>query len=144
MMGRDRMETVEAAQANFHWLKDKEERGYCLVYKESGRVIGNLTVTQVSDHLAKLPVLNGKQGRSLSFSISRLYQRQGLMLEAVQAVIWQLFDEEGLDYVQCGCFDFNTASKRLQEKLGFTHLITTTENVKGEYVTIVENVLWKP
>lgn len=139
MMGRDLLETVEDARLNFIWLMDKEERGYCLVHKETG----NLTVAQVPAALTKLPALDGKQGRSLSFSISRHYQRQGLMLEAVQAVIQRLFDKEDMDYVQFGYFDFNIASKGLQEKLGFTHLATITENVKGESVSIVENVLWR-
>ena len=143
MMGNDLLYTEEDARINFDWLKNREERGYCLVLKETGRVIGNLTVTAVPEELTKLEPLTGKQGRSMSFCISRQYQRRGLMTETLRAVIAQLFDAEGMDYVQCGYFPFNAASAKLQEKLGFTHLTTMELDFKGERVTTVEQVLWK-
>ena len=143
MMGNDMLDTVEAARQCFDWLKDKEERSYVLVYKETGRAIGNLNVTAGPFELRDLEPLAGKRGRSLSFCISRQYQRQGLMSEAVRAVIAHLFDEEGMDYVQCGYFDFNTVSAKFQEKLGFVHLTTLELDFKGEHVVTVEQVLWK-
>ncbi|MBD5161384.1 MAG: GNAT family N-acetyltransferase [Oscillibacter sp.] len=144
MMGNDPMDTEEAARVTFDWLKDKEERSYVLILRKTGRVIGNLNVTPVPAHLLDLPALTGKQGRSLSFCISRQYRRQGLMSEAVRGVIDRLFCEEGMDYVQCGHFDFNTVSAKLQEKLGFVHLTTMELDFKGENVVSVENILWKP
>lgn len=143
MMGNDLMDTEEAARVTFDWLKDKEERSYVMVLKETGRAIGNLNVTPLPEELLGLPALAGKQGKSLSFCISRHYRRQGLMSEAVRAVIARLFEEEGMDYVQCGHFDFNTASAKFQEKLGFTHLITMELDFKGERLTSVESILWK-
>ena len=143
MMGNDPMDTEEAARVTFDWLKDKEERGYVLVYKETGRAIGNLNITPVHNHLLGLPELAGKQGKSLSFCISRQYQRQGLMTEALRAVIAHLFDEEGMDYIQCGYFDFNAVSAALQEKLGFTHLTTLSHTPGGKEITVVENILWR-
>ena len=143
MMGNDLLDTVEAARECFDWLKDKEKWSYCLVLRETGRVIGNLNVVAVREDLRNLEALAGKRGRSLSFCISRQYQRQGLMTEALRAVIAHLFDEEGLDYVQCGHFDFNTVSAKLQEKLGFVHLTTMELDFKGERVVAVESVLWR-
>ena len=70
--------------------------------------------------------LAGKRGASLSFSLSRRYQRQGLMKEALRAVIHELFQAEGLDYLHRGHFDFNLPSAKLQEKLGFTRLAART------------------
>ncbi len=142
MMGNDMLDTVAAAQECFDWLKDKEERSYCLILKETGRVIGNLNVVPVPEEVAVLEPLAGKQGKNLSFCISRQYQRQGLMSEAVRAVIAHLFDEEGMDYVQCGYFDFNTVSAKFQEKLGFVHLATMELDFKGERLVSVEQVLW--
>ena len=138
MMG-DILYTEEDTRASFDWLKDKEERGYALVLKGTGRVIGNLTI---EEHLANLPELRGKRGVGMSFAISRQYQRQGLMSEAVKAVAAELFDREGFEYIQCGYFSFNTASAKLQEKLGFTHLVTLPEPDSPETIT-VENVLWR-
>lgn len=43
MMGRNLLHSIEDARLNFDWLKDKEDRCYGLVYKDTGRVIGNLT-----------------------------------------------------------------------------------------------------
>lgn len=143
MMGNDLLDTEEAARACFDWLKDREPRCYGLVLKETGRVIGNLSVTDLPEHLRALPALEGKRGCSMSFCISRSYQRQGLMTEALRAVTTHLFQEEGMDYVQCGYFIFNTVSKALQEKLGFTHLTTMTLDFKGEKIVTTENVLWK-
>ena len=54
----------------------------------------------------------------------------------------ELFDREGFEYIQCGYFSFNTASAKLQEKLGFTHLVTLPEPDSPETIT-VENVLWR-
>ena len=143
MMGNDPMDTEEAARATFDWLKDREERGYVLVLKETGRVIGNLSITAVPKDIAALEPLAGKQGRSMSFCISRHYRRRGLMSEALRAVIAQLFDAEGMDYVRCGYFDFNHVSAKLQEKLGFVHLTTMEFEFKGANVVAVEQVLWK-
>lgn len=143
MMGRDPMPDTSAARLNFDWLKDQEERGYALVLKQTGRVIGNLTVGAVPGELASLPELAGKAGESLSFSISRHCRRQGLMREAVTAVIDRLFREEGMDYVHCGHFGFNLPSEQLQRKLGFTRLLSETVNIRGEEILCVENVLWR-
>lgn len=144
MMGRRIMKNKDDARWNFDWLKDKEERCYGLVYKETGRIIGNLTVCDnVPTELLELEKLKGKVGKSLSFSISRNYQRKGLMLEAANAVIKHLFDIEGMDYIQCGHFPFNTASEMLQKKLGFEYLTTLRFDDEGVEIISIENILWK-
>ena len=142
MMGRSRLRTRADARLTFMWLKNREARGYALELKSTGRVIGNLTVTQVPRFTEVVRSLAGYQGRSLSFSISRHYRRQGLMEEAVRAVIDALF-AEGMDYIQCGCFDFNTASKALQEKLGFQYLTTEKIDMAGTRYTAIQRILWK-
>lgn len=143
MMGRDDMSNPETARFTFDWLMNREERGYALVLKETGKVIGNLTVTPPPSCLDGLPELDGKSGCAMSFSISRQYQRRGLMEEALRAVIAYLFDAEGMDYINCGCFDFNHASRTLQTKLGFVYLITEHFREAGEELTGIENILWK-
>ena len=143
MMGRDDMSDPEAARFTFHWLKDREERGYALVLKETGRVIGNLTVTLPSPFVVELRELAGKKGRSMSFSLSRQYQRRGLMEEALRAVIRRLFEAEDMDYINLGHFDFNEASRELQKKLGFTHLTTERFTENGQELASIENILWR-
>ena len=142
MMGRDRISTRADARLAFMWLKNRAERGYALELKSTGRVIGNLTVSQVPRFQEVMQNLENYKGRSLSFAISRHFRRQGLMEEAVRATIAALFDE-GMDYIQCGCFDFNTASKALQEKLGFQYLTTEKIDMDGERCTAIQRILWK-
>ena len=142
MMGRALIRTRADARLAFSWLKNREERGYALVLKSTGRVIGNLTVTQVPRFEHALRRLDGFQGRTLSFAISRHYRQMGLMEEAVRAVIAALFDE-GMDFVQCGSFDFNTASAALQKKIGFEYLTTEQLDMNGKVVTAIQRILWK-
>jgi len=90
-------------------------------YKENRKVIGNLTVGKVPPHVLEHPEVHGKKGAALSYSMSREYQRRGLMHEAVSAVIGRLF-QEGVEYINGGYFDFNVASEKLHEKLGFNYM----------------------
>ena len=142
MMGRDLLHTRADARLIFTRLKNREKRGYALELKSTGRVIGSLTVTQVPRFDETVRRLEGSEGRTLSFAISRHYRRQGLMEEAVRAVIAALF-AEGMDYIQCGCFDFNTPSKALQEKLGFEYLTTEKIDLAGKRHTAIQRILWK-
>lgn len=141
MMGRAPMPDRAAARITFNWLKNHEPRGYALVLKENGCVAGNLTVARLADQLGRLDELQGRRGCALSFSIGREHRRKGLMLEAVRAVIDRLFDE-GMDFINCGHFDFNTASQALQRKLGFEPLLTERICFDEEERTCVENILW--
>lgn len=154
MMGRDFLHTKEEARITFHWLtgqflppevlSQKDWQCYALMYKPNSKVIGNITVNAVPKELAERPTLRGSSGAALSFCLSRFYQRQGLMTEALGAMIRHLFEEEHLDYIQCGYYDFNAASKGLQEKLGFGHLLTQRIPDGDAEITAMENVLWNP
>ena len=142
MMGREDIHDEESARATFDWLMNREKRGYVLVYKESGKVIGNLTITAPPSPVAAHLLATKKSGCALSFSISRHYQRRGLMQEAVTAVITQLFQVEHFDYINCGYFDFNISSAKLQQKLGFEHLLTEHFVQDGTAFVVLENILW--
>lgn len=144
MMGREDLTDPAAARRNFDWLLEREPRAYGIVCKEDGKLIGNLNVTALPPPLAALPELKGKAGCSLSFCLSRQYRRRGLMKEAVQAVIDRLFWAEGLDYIHCGSFSFNTPSRCLQEKLGFSYLTASTFCQDGEEITAIDRILWRP
>ena len=144
MMGRAFLKTEADIRANFNWLKDKEPRCYGIAEKESGRLIGNLTVNALPAPLAALPQLQGKRGGTLSFCICRTAQRKGYAAEAIRAVIAELFDDEHFDFVQCGCYSFNTPSRMLQERLGFQFLASLcVPTPQGEAETI-EHILWNP
>jgi ribosomal-protein-alanine N-acetyltransferase len=59
------------------------------------------------------------RGREIGFVLARDYWGRGIMTEAVKAVISHLFDVADLDFLTCGYYDFNSRSKRVQEKCGF-------------------------
>lgn len=143
MMGRDLITDRASAMPTFLWLKNHEPRGYVLELKETGKVIGNLTVCEPPDSVKTMAQTKDKRGKTLSFSVSGAYQRRGIMLEALQAVIGHLFDKENIDYINCGYLDFNVPSRELQKKLGFAVLTTQSFRQDGETFTVIEQILWK-
>lgn len=144
MMGRPILKTEADIRTNFGWLKDKEPRCYGIIEKNGGHLIGNLSICAVPALLTRLEQLQGRQGRTLSYCICRTAQRRGYAAEAIRAVIAELFDDEHFDFVQCGCYSFNTPSRMLQERLGFQFLASLcVPTPQGEAQTI-EHILWNP
>ena len=143
MMGNYEVNSADDARDLLEWFLHGEKRAYAIVYKENGKVIGDLTVYD-SPPVENLPHLAGKTGRALSFSISRGYRRRGLIVEAVTAVIRRLFEVEGVDYVNSGYLDFNAPSRELHQKLGFTYLTTQSfRREDGPELTSIEMILWR-
>ena len=143
VMLRSPCETEEDILLGFEWFLHKEERAYVIVLKETGETIGNLTVYNhvpncVSEHSSVL----GKTGKGLSFAMSPAFQRKGYMYEAVSAVINHLFRVEHADYINCGYLSYNIPSKALQEKLGFSYLLTDRFLFDGKEMESIENILW--
>jgi len=84
-----------------------------------GKVIGSLGVEEYDEEA--LPEFTEKRGREIGYVLSKAYWGQGLMPEAVKAVIRWLLDEIGLDVIVCCHFTDNDQSRRVQEKCGFKH-----------------------
>ncbi len=143
IMGNPPVPDEAEARAFFHWLKDEEPRAYAIVLKATGRVVGNLTVYD-SSSVSDRPELAGRRSREMSFSIARPYRRQGLMEEALRAVIGHLFRAEKADYITGGYFSFNGPSRALHEKLGFTYLDTERLRLPdtGEEAALIDVILW--
>ena len=92
------------------------EGGYSLIEKTSGTVIGFLLEVEpeLPEDLRKsLP----GTGRTLAYAVFPAFQRKGYMLEALQAVIPELFRKA--EYIHCGHFEENLPSRELLRKLGF-------------------------
>ena len=71
----------------------------------NGKVIGSLGIETYNEE--KFPELKNLQGRSIGYVLSKDYWGQGLMPEAVKAVIAWLFEEVKLDFIVIGHFDWN-------------------------------------
>ena len=118
----------ERAGWNHH--KDKEEslkilngfiekkKTFAIVYKENNKAIGSIGIEEYGAE-DKLSEFFDYQGREIGYVLSKDYWGKGLMPEAVKAVINYLFNVLNYDFLLCGYHDFNTQSKRVQEKCGF-------------------------
>lgn len=99
-----------------HFIENKKT--FAIVYKENNKVIGSLGVEfyQMED---KLTEFFDYKGREIGYVLSQAYWGQGLMPEAVKAVINYLFNELDYDFLLCGFYFKNNRSRRVQEKCGF-------------------------
>jgi len=112
--------------------------------EHQGKVIGSLGIEEYSEE--NYPELFKQKGREIGYVLAKPYWGQGLMTEAVQAVIDYLFDVAQLDFILVGHFDHNTRSRRVIEKCGFTYVKTclyytryATFETSLEYILYAEN-----
>ena len=122
-----------------HFIKGK----HVFALEHQGKVIGSLGVEEYSEE--NYPELDTLQGREIGYVLSKTYWGQGLMPEAVKAVIDWLFDEIQLDFIIVGHFDRNAQSKRVVEKCGFQYIKTTKFETRYETVeNSIEYILYHP
>lgn len=96
----------------------EERHVFALEY--NGKAVGSLGIESYREDI--YPEFDHLQGREIGYVLSKDYWGQGLMPEAVRAVIRWLFEDQGLDFVMVGHFDFNDQSRRVIEKCGFQYL----------------------
>ena len=95
----------------------REDKTFAICLKENGKVIGSLGIEKYGMEGA-LTEFNGYRGREIGYVLGRDHWGKGIMPEAVNAVIEYLFNELDLEFLTCGYYDFNSQSKRVQEKCG--------------------------
>lgn len=89
---------------------------YAVVLKDTGEPVGSCGI-MFSDGLHSAEM---KQGEAeIGYWIGKLYWGQGLIPEAVKALLARCFNDLHLDAVWCGYYEGNTKSKRVCEKSGF-------------------------
>lgn len=131
------VEESKVILANF--IKGKHV--FALEYR--GKVIGSLGIEEYSEK--NYPELATLKGRELGYVLSRTYWGQGLMPEAVRKVIDWLFNEEKLDFIIVGHFDWNGQSRRVVQKCGFQYLKTAKYKTRYNTVeTSIEYILYHP
>lgn len=90
---------------------------YAVVLKASGEPVGSCGIMfSNSLHSAQMNQLEAEIG----YWIGKPYWGQGLIPEAVNALLSRCFNVLGLNAVWCGYYDGNRKSKRVCEKCGFT------------------------
>ena len=136
---------AEARELFENWYLAGEDRpptSFAVELKAERRVVGSFTIgahPRVMEH----PDTAGLRGVCLSCTLNENYWRQGIMKELFRAVIPWLFETAGLDFVNAGYFDFNVASKRLQESVGFRPWISYDFDLFGETVIVHEGILFR-
>lgn len=91
---------------------------FAIYSKKDFKVIGSLGIENYN-RKEDFSELYNYYGRELGFVLSKDYWGEGIMLEAVGAVIDYLFNDLNLDFLICSYYDHNIQSKRLQGKCGF-------------------------
>lgn len=111
--------------------------------EHNGKVIGSLGIEEYNE--ANYPELDPLQGRELGYALSKAYWGQGLMPEAVNAVINWLFREQNLNFILVGHFDWNRQSRRVAEKCGFQYIKTNKFETRYDTVeNALEYILYHP
>ena len=115
----------------------REKKTFALEFQ--GKVIGSLGIDFYNEK--DYPEFSHLTGREIGYVLSKDYWGQGLMPEAVNAVIRYLFETEDLDFLICGHFERNARSRRVIEKCGFRYIRTVrfeteygTEDQSLEYI----------
>ena len=96
-----------------------EKKTFALELKENGKVIGSLGL-EIREEALDIP--QSWKGREIGYAIGKDYWGQGLVPEAVKAVINYCFRELQFDWLTCGHFVKNNRSRRVVEKCGFEYV----------------------
>ena len=94
------------------WIPKYEDGGYfnwVIELKETGRAIGNISVVRLKEEI---------EAAEIGYCMSRAYWGQGIMPEALRAVMDFLFDEVGLNRVAAYHDANNPKSGRVMDKAG--------------------------
>jgi ribosomal-protein-alanine N-acetyltransferase len=114
MAGWPHHKTIDTSQELLHgFLEEKEV--LAVFHKAENKVIGSLGL---HDSWAKesYPHLNSKE---IGYVLSKEFWGQGIIVEAVKAVIDYGFSTLGIEAFTCGHFVENNQSRRVVEKIGF-------------------------
>lgn len=93
-----------------------EQQRYAIVLKEENKAIGIINMMEAD---------RAVPAYELGFGINREYQQMGYGYEAVSHVIDTWFGRTDTELFTVSHYPFNTASRKLIEKLGFTYEGTT-------------------
>lgn len=125
-------------QNSLQILKGYMEAGdiWAVALRESGKVIGQLRMYPDENR--------GKYvAKYLSYALSADYWGQGLMTEAVKAVIQYAFEElEGIDLLSVFHSPDNARTRRVIEKCGFTYETTLEKAYTGYNGQVSDSVCY--
>lgn len=116
--------------------KDMESEDiFCIVIKESGRVIGMIDVGQDT-------LRYGVKALGLSYYLGEAYTAKGYMTEALREIMRHVFEDREADILSIRAFKDNLASRKLAEKLGFVNEGCIRQAVKGYKDIIYDDMIY--
>lgn len=122
-----------------------EPEVYAVCLKSDSIAIGSIGLMIGKKSNLSLPDNEGEIG----YWIGKPFWGQGLIPEAVRALIRHAFADMALDTLWCGYFDGNIKSKRCQEKCGFQYHHTNSDifwaimnDIRTEHITRLTKTQW--
>lgn len=117
MAGWPHHESIETSARVLHMFMEQKEV-FAVVHKGENKVIGSLGLHRSWANEDKR--YQHLRVKAIGYVLAKAYWGQGLMPEAVRAVVEYGFGALGLEAFTCGHFVENSQSKRVIEKCGFT------------------------
>jgi ribosomal-protein-alanine N-acetyltransferase len=117
--------------ADVKYLAQSQEH-YAVAERESGRMIGFVHI---------MPAHRGVEARELGYVLNKDFRRRGYMTEAVRAVTGDLF-ASGVKMIVCTCYDYNTASVRTLESLGFAQEGRIRNSTNHPQRGVIDSLSW--
>ncbi|OKL47918.1 GNAT family N-acetyltransferase [Boudabousia liubingyangii] len=113
--------SVEESRISIRKFFSVRPHAYAVCLKSDNRPIGAIEL-KMGEHTD----LTEKDDEcELGYWIGKPFWGQGLIPEAARVMLHFAFEDLGMTKVFCAYYDGNEKSKRVQEKLGFTHQWTT-------------------
>ena len=107
------------------WLKSYERPDFyqwAIVEKKLGQPIGSISVVNSDDRV---------EMAEIGFCIGKRWWRQGIMPEALKAVIRYLFEDVGMQRIEAGHDPENPASGAVQRKCGLQYEGTLRRRIRS-------------
>lgn len=119
---------------------------YAVVLKATGEPVGSVGI-MFGDGVHSAAMETGDA--EIGYWIGQPYWGQGLIPEAVQALLGRCFDTLGVSRVWCGYYDGNIKSRRVMEKCGFVFhhtehgKLSPLGDVRTEHFMLMTVTMWK-
>ena len=143
LSGMEGIDSPESARGEFNKMLPTNHTplSFAVVLKENMKIVGHFSIG-IYPFVITDKALENKRGVSLSFALSEKYQKAGLMTELLSSALDYYFCR-GLDFVNCGYFEFNEGSKRLQEKVGMHYYMDHIVERDGKKINTKEMILFR-
>lgn len=110
---------------------------------DDGPLVYPILTKDGGDNIGYVQLAPTDEGWEVGYHIAERFTGHGYATEAVQAFLPVIARQKGLDRILGICLLKNTASVKVMEKCGFTHVYTGPGHYQGETCNIVKNI-WEP